>query len=177
MERGWFWLYPCSPSLRKYTLDKWYYFQLLITLIFHETKGKKVPELSRFLVKFLGNNIPSRVNSCKNILRNPLPVSGFWRRLSPFGWVKCLQIENSAQRLFWAEWRVAEIKGAAVSSQGLHYTVQCSTGRVLTACQSLSPISVSRHSLTSSTSDISIITIRPITSCHYWTTDDTPQTS
>ena len=35
-------------------------------------KGKKEPKLSSFLVKFLENNILSRVNSCKNILRNPL---------------------------------------------------------------------------------------------------------
>ena len=154
-------------SLSKYTLDKCSYFQLLITLIFHETRGKKEPELSRFLVKFLGNNILSRVNGCKNILRNPRPqCPGSGGGCLPW-LVKCLQIENSAQRLVLSpEWRVAGDQRGRCQQSGaaLHSTEHY---RPCTARQSPSPISVSRHSLTSSTSDISIITFRPITSCHY----------
>lgn len=174
MERGWFWLYPCSPSANTPSINA-PYFQLLITLIFHETKGKKEPELSRFFGKVSGEQYPLSCQQLQKYLAKP-PRSVRALAAAVSLWlVKCLQIENSAQRLFWVPsggWR--EIKGAAVSSQGLHYsTVQY---RPCTACQSPSPISVSRHSLTSSTSDISIITIRPITSCHYWTTDDTART-
>ena len=176
MERGWFWLYPCSPSLRKYTLDKWYYFQLLITLIFHETKGKKVPELSRFFGKVSGEQYPISCQQLQKYLAKPPPcvrilaaAVSLWLGKMFANWEFCTKTVLSGVAGGGDQRGRCQQSGAA-----LHSTVQYRPG---TACQSLSPISVSRHSLTSSTSDISIITIHPITSCHYWTTDDTPQTS